>query len=224
MLKDTSYKEKFILLKPWMPSIVETVKKDLKNDHLKNDWQFCKKYIGNKNIHKISIEELADAYSKAMETEDDVEELGEFISNRWLMRNTEIYGYFEEELKKIADDFTTLEVIDASTSHKIVDGSVEQFGAPRTYLFSVINAVVFPKEVYEKLEKTAGNEVKAKAKQEEEKLEQLSMEARERTYQQQIKRLTDNFEKKLIGLEKKYHTDVTALKKQIACLQKKVQG
>ena len=224
MLKDTSYKEKFILLKPWMPSIVETVKKDLKNDHLKNDWQFCKKYIGNKNIHKISIEELADAYSKAMETEDDVEELGEFISNRWLMRNTEIYGYFEEELKKIADDFTTLEVIDASTSHKIVDGSVEQFGAPRTYLFSVINAVVFPKEVYEKLEKTAGNEVKAKAKQEEEKLEQLSIEARERTYQQQIKRLTDNFEKKLIGLEKKYHTDVTALKKQIACLQKKVQG
>lgn len=224
MLKDTTYKEKFALLKPWMPSIVESVKKDLKNDHLKNDWQFCKKYIGTKNLNKISIEELAAAYVQAMETEEDVEELGEFISNRWLMRNTEIYNYFEQELKKIADDFTTLEVIDATTSHKIVDESVSQFGAPRTYMFSVINAVVFPKEVYEKLSKTAEKEAHAKVKQEAEKVEQQTAEARERTYQQQITRLSDNYEKKLIGLEKKYHTDVAALKKQIATLQKKLQG
>ena len=224
MLKDTTYKEKFALLKPWMPSIIESVKKDLKNDHLKNDWQFCKKYLGTKNLHKVTIDELADAYVNAMENEEDVEELGEFISNRWLMRNTEVYNYFEQELSKISDDFTALETIDAAASHQIVDGSVNQFGAPRTYMFSVINAVVFPKEVYEKLSKTAENEAKTKVKQAEEKAEQLTLEARERNYQQQITRLTDNYEKKLLGIEKKYHTDVAALKKQIVTLQKKLQG
>lgn len=224
MLKDTTYKQKFLLLKPWMPLIVETVKKDLRNDHLKNDWQFCKKYIGSKNVNKLTMEELAAAYTNAIENEEEVEQLGEFLSNRWLLRNTEIYGYFEQELSKISDDFTTLEEIDTATSQKIVSGAVEQFGAPRTYLFSVINAVVFPKEVYDQLAKTAEGEAKVKAKREMEQAENQSIEARERAYQQQIARLTDNYEKKFIGLEKKYLADVTALKKQIATLQKKLQG
>ena len=37
-------------------------------------------------------------------------------------------------------------------------------------------------------------------------------------------RLTDKYEKKLMGLQKKYQLDQEALKKQLAALQRKLQA
>jgi hypothetical protein len=36
-----------------MPNIAETPKKELKNEHLKKDWLFAKKYFAGKNLTKI---------------------------------------------------------------------------------------------------------------------------------------------------------------------------
>ena len=43
-------------------------------------------------------------------------------------------------------------------------------------------------------------------------------------YDQQITRLTDKYEKKLQGMQKKYIQDIETLKKQITLLQRKLNG
>ena len=52
MLKETGYQEKIEIVAPWLDEIVETVKKDLKNEHLKVDKAFCKKYFLGKVLNK----------------------------------------------------------------------------------------------------------------------------------------------------------------------------
>jgi hypothetical protein len=52
--------------------------------------------------------------------------------------------------------------------------------------------------------------------------EKQSAETLEKAYEREIARLTDKYEKKLQGLQKKYLFDTEALKKQIATLQRKL--
>ena len=51
---EMSYKQKFQYLNPWMGEILNTVKKDLKNDHLRKDPVFTQKYFSKKLIDKVS--------------------------------------------------------------------------------------------------------------------------------------------------------------------------
>lgn len=224
MLKDVSYKDKFKMLAPWMQTIVESVKKDLKNEHLKKDFQFVKKYFSGKNVHKLTTEELAEGYSRALIQEEGAEALGEYISNRWLLKNTEVYSYFEKQLEQIDPDFNALKEIDRNKSQELIEGAVRQFGVQRTYLFSVINSVVFPKDILETLEKRAEKEAQQEKTQVEVAQEQLSLAMIHQSYEQQIARLTDKYEKKLQGLQKKYIVDVDGLKKQVSTLQRKLHG
>lgn len=223
MLKDVTYKDKFKLLDQWLQMIVESVKKDLKIEHLKKDWQFAKKYFPNKNIAKLSAEELTEGYKLALNNEETAEALAEFISNRWLLKNTELYHFFEERLQKINPNFNDLVEIEHKQAQSLMEEAVNHFGAPKTYLFSIINSVVFPKEIYDKLSQQAQHTAKEESEQAKVLEEKLSLDAIHQTYQQQIARLTDRYEKKLLGLEKKYHQDVGNLKKQISTLQRKLQ-
>lgn len=224
MLKNSTYKEKFAMLKSWMPALVEDVKKDLKNEHLKNDWMFVKKYLGGKNLNKVTNEDIAQAYSTAVAEEDSAEEIGEFLSNRWLLKHGDIYQYFEAKLTAIDPNFSDLETIDKSKAQDIVDGSVKQFGPVNTFMFAVLNSVVFPKDVYEALGRKAEDSARHKAEEMQTKQAHDSLESMQRTYDQQIARLTDKYEKKLSGLQKKYIQDTDALKKQISSLTKKLNG
>lgn len=212
------------MLREWIPSIIESIKKDLKNDHLKQDRQFAKKYLNGKNPGKMTTEDLVEAYSQALEEGENAEALAEFISNRWLLKNGELYGYFESKLSEISPNFVELEEIDYAKSKEIVTGSVGQYGPLRTYLFSIINSVVFPEKIYKELgllakqhEEKASEELKMRE-------EQYSIESMKQAYEQQISRLTDKYEKKLNGLQKKYTTDVESLKKQLGNLQRKFDG
>lgn len=222
MLKDATYKEKCIMLKPWMPQILETVKKDLKAEHLKKDFKFAKKYFSGKNINKLTTQDIVEAYGTALEQEDNAEELAEFVTNHWLLKNTELYDYFEGALSQISPDFTQLTAIEASKSQEIVDKSISHFGAMRTYLFSVMNSVVFPKEIYENLDKHAKEAQKKAEQQESIQQKHIAYESLKQNCEEQLSRLTDKYEKKLSGLERKYFKDTEALKKQIAALQKQL--
>lgn len=222
MLKDATYKEKFAMIRSWMPLILDEIKKDLRNDHLRQDPGFAREYFAGKNLSKLNSMELAEGYSNAIENSEKSEQLAEYIANRWLLKHTDLYYYFEQELAKINPDFNEIHSIDNHTAAKILDGAVEQFGCIHTYLFSVLNSVVFAKEVYEKL----AHEAKHYAlKQEEEataKQELESVEKMQRNHSQEIARLTDKYEKKLAGLQKKYTQDMETLKKQVAALQRKL--
>lgn len=222
MLKNATYKEKFALLKKWMPTIVDSVKKDLKNEHLKKDWAFVKQYFPGKNLNKLNAEEIAQAYLHVIETSENAEELAEFISNRWLLKHTELYYHFEKELTKINPDFSELEELDKNQSMQIIEGSIAQFGALNSYLFSILNSVVFPKEVFDALAARAETDVKKAKEEAHAAAEMKSLEDMQRSYEQQIARLTDKYEKKLSGLQKKYSLDVEGLKKQIVNLQRKL--
>lgn len=224
MLKNSTYKEKFAMLKAWMPKIVEDIKKDIRNEHLKNDWMFVKKYLNNKNMHKATAEDLAEAYSKAVAEEESAEEIGEFLTNRWLLKHGDIYHYFEQKLTAINPNFSDLEEIDTAKSKEIIDGAVTQFGAPNTYLFAVLNSVVFSKDAYDTLAKKALDVSRKQEEAMKQKHEFDSIAAMQSSYEEQMARLTDKYEKKLAGMQKKYLIDVEALKKQVANLTRKLNG
>ena len=222
MLKDSTYKQKFAMLKNWMPSIIDNVKKDLKGDHLKKDWTFVKNYFPSKNINKLTTEELAEAYHNAIMQEENGDNIGEFIANRWLVKNSELYQYFEAELSKINPDFNEIAEISKEQAAPLMTNSVRQFGAFRTYVFCVLNSVVFPKQIFDELEKLAKDEIRVHEEEEKVEMEKSSIDSLHRSYEQQLARITDKYEKRLQGLQKKYLIDMEALKKQIASLQRKL--
>lgn len=224
MLKDSTYKEKFSKLQTWMPLIVETIKKDIKNEHLRKDAGFVKKYFPGKNPSKLTSGEISEVYSHAIANGDSAEQLAEFIANRWLLKHSHIYSYFEEELGKVNPNFNEIEKLDQEIATKIMEGAVQQFGAIATYLFCILNSVVFPDEVYKKLSHDATKRALEEKTEEKISAEGASLEELKRSYDQHIARMTDKYEKKITGLEKKYLQDVEALKKQIASLQRKLNG
>jgi hypothetical protein len=223
MLKNTTYQQKFAILKPWLPVILETVKKDLRNEHLKKDVSFCRKYLAGKNLNKLAMEDLVSAYMAAIEGNDNAEQLAEFVSNRWLLKHSDVYDYFEHELSVINPDFSAIDEIDLANSQKIVDGAVKKFGAVQTYLFSIMNSVVFPDQVLGSLGKNAADELQQNAAEKIQQNEQQNAQMTKAQYEMQIARLTDKYEKKIQGLQKLYQQDVASLKKQISNLQKKIQ-
>lgn len=222
MLKESTYKEKFAMLKPWLPLIIETIKKDLKNEHLKRDPGFVRQYFPGKNAAKLTLDELVEAYTKAIFDGENGEELAEFIANRWMLKHTDIYHYFEQELSKINPNFSELQDIDKPTATKIMDGSMQQFGSIASYIFCIFNSVVFPEDVYKQLGTHASKTAVEKKEEDKKNDAEASLETLKRNYEQQIARLVDKYEKKILGLQKKYVIDVDTLKKQIANLQRKL--
>jgi hypothetical protein len=222
MYKNASYREKFADLKEWVPFIIESVKKDIKNDHLKKDLYFFKKYFATKNLHKLGTDELADAYYRAIQEEDRGEEIAEFIASRWLLRNSELYELFQRELSRINPEFADLDELDQPQAQSLIELSNREFGAPHTYLFAVLNSVVFPKESFTSLKKQAVQHQETAEQQKQQQDEKQTIDSLKLVFEREIARLTDKYEKKLMGLQKKYLNDTEGLKKQVSQLQRKL--
>jgi len=154
MVKDISNTEKLTILKKLLPAIVETVKKDLKNDHLCADKRFFKKYFSGKKRNKLTVDELVEAYVKEI-INDDNEGLAEFVCYRWLIKNTAIYDYFAQHLKVINPQFDQIETIDDTQAQQWIEGAISEFGVVTTYVFSVLNSVVFSAEIFRQLAEQA---------------------------------------------------------------------
>lgn len=223
MYKNATFQEKFLSLKEWMPHLVESVKKDLKNEHLKKDFQFNKKYFASKNINKLSVAELTEAYETAIQQEPNGEELAAFISSRWLLKNSELYHFFEQQLSQINPDFTQLDEISSNDAERLISSSVAEHGPVDTYLFSVLNSVVFPEQSFHHLKDLAAAAKVESVEQSTELAQKFSMETIQAGFEAELLRLKDKYEKKLSGLQKKYTVDVESLKKQIGQLQRKLQ-
>jgi len=222
MYKNATYKEKFTDLQEWFPLVIDAIKKDLRNEHLKKDVLFVKKYLSSKNIHKVTTEELSEAYQRAVQEQEHGEDLAEFITSRWLLKNSDLYEFFERELTKINPDFGSLEEINPAQAHALIDTAIREFGAPHTYLFSVLNSVVFPKETFQKLKLQAQQHQEKTVEETRKNVEHSNVEQMRKSHEQEIARMADKYEKKLTGMQKKYTTDVDNLKKQVAQLQRKL--
>lgn len=205
----------FLPLKNWMHVILNAIKKDIKSDHLGSDPEFYRAHFGNRPQNRLTSEEIFNAYEK--ELVQGNQELAEWVVNRWVFKNGDLYQIFAERLAKINPEFEKIETISVEESEKVLAGTVERFGAISTFLFVVLNGVVFPESVREKLQKAAEAE---KADLEKKGLEEEGRESLEKLLaakEREIARLND----KLIGVQKKYERDTEGLKKQIKALQKR---
>lgn len=220
MDKNSTYQQKFSQLEPWMPSVIHAVKKDLRNEHLKNDVAFVRQHFQTKNPAKITVEEMIAVYPKLVVAGNEA--LGEFLSTRWLLKHGDLYQSFEQALSQINPNFAELEEIDSSVAQAMMRKAVEDFGAVDTYLFCVLNSVVFPDSVYRQLEEMARQQSSQEAAHAASENQARIEEQSHRELTLSIARLTDRYEKKLAGLEKKYLLDTEALRRQVANLQRKL--
>lgn len=222
MLKNATNQDKWKLLNEWLPYLTKIIKADLKNDHLKLDPVFAKKFFPGKNINKMTPEELAQGYKQAVQQEQNGDEIVDFMFNRWLLKNSEIYQFFEEFLQRVHPTFTELELLENEVAEPLMEASVSRFGAVPTYMFAVVNSVVFPEKIYVQLRGLAEKMAPVDASI---NLDHKDTVAEVRkACEEELARLTDRYEKKLQGLQKKYIVDTDALKKQISMLQRKLHA
>ncbi|MDP1881080.1 MAG: hypothetical protein Q8K60_09105 [Parachlamydiaceae bacterium] len=224
MYKNATFKEKFQDLRDWLPLLINAIKKDLKSDHLSKDPGFVKKYFGARHPNKLTTDEIVEAYHRAIQEEAEGESIAEFIASRWIIKNSELLEFFEQELTKINPDYSAIEEITDEQANAIIESSIQEHGAPHTYLFSVLNSVFFTDNHFKALREKAHHQQKEQNEQGEQETKRLQAEKIERNFADEMARLSDKFEKKIAGLQKKYTTDTDALKKQIASLQRKLQG
>ena len=215
-------KTKFQTLQPWLFQILGDLKKEIKAEHLSKSPVFYKTFFGNRPQNRLTTEEICAVYEKELLKGED-EELCEWIVNRWVFRNAEIYRHFAMHLEKINPEFSEIQALDEAQSEHILGGSLAAFGALPTYVFSVLNGVVFPENVMMRLRKIAETEETAKKASAAETLQKESLEQMAERHQAEIERLTRKYEDKLAGAAKKHATDVEALKKQVRALQQRVK-
>lgn len=219
MIKEDPYSLKFDKLGPWVIDIFQVIKKELRNDHLLKSPAFIQKYFPKRSLDKLTIDEFANAYVK--EIAEGNEELGEKVVARWVLKNAELYQFFVTELSKINPKYDEIDDLSAEISSFLLNTSVNRFGASATYIFSVLNAVIFSEEQFCKLREMALLE-KSQEKPLEVKRTFESMEAIQEHYEKEIRKLTEKYEKRMQGVERKYIQDVEGLRKQIAQLHKKI--
>jgi hypothetical protein len=213
------YRIKFERLQPWISKVFQGIKKDLLAEHLLKTPSFIKKHFPKRALDKLTNEEFAAAYVKEVVEGD--EDLGENIIARWVMKNGELYQYFATELSKINPKFDEIENISEEVASTLLNTSIEQFGATKTYIFCVMNAVVIPDVEMLKLRELALSQVE-RVKSEEDKNLFQTVEQASAHYEKEIRKLTEKYEKRVQGVERKYAQDVEGLKKQISQLHKKL--
>ena len=78
---------------PWMNQILDTIKKDIKTDHLAVDKTFYLAHFGRRPINKLSIDEIFTVYEKELLAGNQT--LGEWVVNRWVFKHGDAYRHFE---------------------------------------------------------------------------------------------------------------------------------
>ncbi len=149
MIEEIASEKRFDTILPWMGEVIKEIKKDLKKEHLRHDLKFAQKYFARKYIDKLTTEELLTAYTQ--ELREGNKELGEWFTSRWVMKHTDIYQFFAHFLSQINPQFDEIEEIPEEKANLLIQGAIAQFGARDTYIFSVLNAVAFSKNAYERL-------------------------------------------------------------------------
>lgn len=209
-----SMENQFISLKNWMHVLLNAIRKDIKQDHLGSDPSFYRTHFGNRPQNRLTAEEIFNAYESELLKGN--QELAEWVVNRWVFKHGDLYQIFAERLSQIDEQFDQIQTLTVEESEKILAGTAERFGAIPTFLFVVLNGVVFPESIRNRLMAQAEQERAVLEKKTEEEEGRENLEKLLATKEREIARLND----KLLGVQKKYDKDIEALKKQIRAFQK----
>lgn len=213
-------KNPFLNVRPWMGHILQSIKKDLKADHLTVDKNFYRAHFGSKPHNKLTLEEMFAVYERELLAGN--EQLVEWAANRWVFRHGDLYQYFAKRLSAINPEFFEIESLNEEQAKQVLEGS-DAFDAVDVYLFSRLNGVVFPQQVFERLEAAANEAAKSTKDRKESESSQESLVKELERYRREARRMKEKYEDKLAGVQRKYQTDMEALKKQIRALQQKLE-
>ncbi len=213
-------KNPFSYVQPWIPQILHTIKKEIKRDHLGSDKQFLKTHFGNNPLAKISFEEIFTVYER--ELMEGNEALVAWVINAWVFKNGDLYRHFAERLSEVNPDFSQLVSLTEEQEARVLEGAIEAFGVTNVYLFSRLNGVVFSDLLFDRLHQESFQAMESKKREQEEKEVRENHEQIISRLMQEKTRLQDKYEDKLAGVQRKYMTDVEALKKQIRSLQQQL--
>lgn len=208
----------FQILQPWMPQILNTIKREIKTEHLPADLTFYRTHFGNKPLSRLTAEEIFKAYEKELIAGN--QELSEWVVNRWVFKHGDMYNHFAKRLAEINPNFEEIKTITESQAEYILDGAADLFGPIDLFLFSVLNGVVFPEVIMNRLKADADRALAASQQSGQQKVE--TPEETIARYQREMAKIEEKCESKIAGVMKKYSTDVEALKKQIRSLQQRL--
>jgi len=141
-------KNQFESIQPWIAQVLNAIKKDIKTEHLGSDPVFYKVNFGNRPQNRLTSEEIFTAYEKELLKGN--EDLSEWVVNRWVFKNGDLYRHFAERLSAIHPDFDQIQNLTEEQSHEVLKGADLAFDAVSVFLFSVLNGVVFPETVVKK--------------------------------------------------------------------------
>jgi len=214
MSEQKMWQEKFSQISPWFSDIIADIKKDCKNEHLRLDPQFVRQHFGGMPIHRITIEQMRDVYFRQILAGHV--RLAEFIVNRWLFRNMEIYRFFETALKKIDLEFEKLESLPLTESRTLLAEALKTFQCEKLFCFVVLNDVAFPESLLEELQKRALDSLSIRQENHEE-------DRIEKKLREEMVRMKERHEKKVQELTKRHQGELEQLRREVAKLRQEKQ-
>jgi hypothetical protein len=204
---------RFSLLSPWFSDIIAAVKRDCKSEHLRLDPIFVRQHFGGIPVQKISLEEMRAVYLQQILSGH--ERLSEFIANRWLFRNMDLYRFFEESLQKISPDFDKIKELTQEQADDLIQQACDTFDCEKVFCFVAINDVALPKEPFERLQRRA---LECLSQRQKEIPADEDAEAEER-WRREMDCMKERHEKKIAEMTKKHQQEVQRFQKEIAQLR-----
>jgi len=130
------------------PLIVSDIKKDIKSELIKFDYKLFQRLFGKCHIAKLSTQDLAKPLFQEIDGNPNLEE---WIIERWIEKNADMYHFFARLLMSINPKFEEIKSLPDADGEKIAAAASAKFGPQKTYLFSVFNGVAFSPALLEKL-------------------------------------------------------------------------
>ena len=190
------------------------VKRDCKSEHLRLDPGFVRQHFGGMPVQRISLEEMRAVYLQQILAGH--ERLAEFVANRWLFRNMELYRFFEEALEKISPDFDKIAELTPEQADGIISQACEKFDAEKVFCFVAINEVALPQDSFERLQRKALECLSSRQKELSVNDDEDEGEAR---WRKEMDLLKERHEKKTTEMARKHQQEVQRLQKEVAQLK-----
>lgn len=205
----------FQIIQPWLPQVLNAIKKEIKTDHLPGSPAFHRAHFGTKPLSRLTAEEIFQAYEKELVAGNT--ELAEWVVSCWVFKHGDLYEHFATRLSELNPNFDEIKQITEAQAEYILDGAKEKFGSIDLFLFSILNGVVFPEMILNRLKEAAESEKQEKEVKSEPKQE--SVEQILARHAKEMGKIEQKYEQKIAGVMRKYNTDMEALKKQVRSLQ-----
>src|SRR3990167_8037866 len=144
MIVESKIKDKFTVIYPFRKEFFKGIKKEIsQSSSVKGTGLGRRMYALHKNSDGgVFVEAL---FTEVLEKGD--EELGDFLLSTWVMKQADLFQYFHQKLSSLNADYEQLIGIPQDLEQEMKKEILAEFTALEAYLFSILNSVVFSKEV-----------------------------------------------------------------------------